>query len=116
MKRHLLTVIFLAVCLCAYSCSRGLSPEEQKQGETLRSELEGVRKEASAAEAQVVQYSGGLVKGLLQARLEILKTTEALIQQRIHAIEGRAPVSLQTLASKPDPERAERLAEEIKQQ
>jgi hypothetical protein len=93
-----------------------LSAEEQKQTEALRLELEGVRNEVSAAQAQAAKYSGGLVEGLLQARLEILKTTEALIHQRIHAVESRTAVAIQTVATKPDPERAEQLAEEVRKQ
>ena len=115
MKLHRIGVIAISL-LVVFSCSHGLDPEERKQVETLRSELEGVRKEVAAAQTEVSKYAGGLVQSLLLTRIEILKTTEALIQQRVQAIEGKAPVSIQTLASKEDPDRAEKLASEIDKQ
>lgn len=98
------------------ACTRNLSPEEQAQIQELRTELEVTRKEVAAAEAQNAQYSGGLVKALSGVRLEILKTNEALIQQRIHSIESGAKVTIQTIASKIDPERAKQLELELTKQ
>jgi hypothetical protein len=46
----------------------------------------------------------------------MLKTNEALIQQRIHAIESGAKVAVQTTATKPDPERAKELEAELTKQ
>lgn len=97
-------------------CTRSLTPEEQAQVQVLRSELEATKKEVSAAEVQNAQYSGGLVKVLIALRLEILKTNEALIQQRIHAIESGSKVTIETVATKADPERAKKLEEELTRQ
>ncbi|GBC80620.1 hypothetical protein HRbin09_01865 [bacterium HR09] len=49
-------------------------------------------------------------------RLQILKTNRALIQQRIHAIESGAKIEIVALGTKPDPERAAQLEEEIRRQ
>jgi GTPase SAR1 family protein len=84
--------------------------------QTLRTELEATKKEVSAAEVQNAQYSGGLVKALIAVRLEVLKTNEALIQQRIHAIESGAKVSIQTVGTKIDLDRAKQLEEELRKQ
>ncbi|MGE3970418.1 MAG: hypothetical protein AB7E78_03570 [Porticoccaceae bacterium] len=65
---------------------------------------------------QNAQYSGGLVKALIALRFEILKTNEALIQQRIHAIESGSKVTIETFATKADPERAQELEEEMTRQ
>lgn len=63
------------------------------------------------------KYSGGLIKELVAVRLEILKINEALIQQRIHAIESGAKITTDTITTKPDVERAKQLeAEMIKQE
>lgn len=111
-------VVTYLVCASVFlgACTRSLSPEEQAQVQALRTELEAIKKEVSAAEVQSVQYSGGLVKTLISLRIEILKTNEALIQQRIHAIESGAKVTIQTVATKADPERAKQLEAELTKQ
>lgn len=116
MRRKAHTIAPLVLILCLFACTRPLSREEERQLDALRSDLDSVRKEVAAAQSELAQYSGGLVKGLLQARLEILKTSEALIQQRIHAIEARSPVTVQTIATTPDPDRAAQIAQEIQAQ
>jgi len=115
MKLRIIGVLLISLLL-SFSCNLGLNPEEREQVEILHSELEKVDKEVVAAQAELSNYGGGLIQGLLLARIEILKTTEALIQQRIQAIEGKAPVSIQTLASNQDLDRAEKLATEINKQ
>lgn len=112
-KRRFLAILATGLCLLA-SCTRGLSPEEKKQIETLRAELEEVQKEVALAKGEELRYEGGLLKSLIRVRIEVIKTTEALIQQRIKAIESKSPVSIQTQASKPDTTRADLLAAEIK--
>ena len=117
MKRQMIGVLSIFFSLLfLFACSNGLDPEEKKQVEILRSELEGVHKEVVAAQSELSKYTGGLIQSLLLVRTEILKTTEALIQQRIQAIEGKSPVSIRTLASKQDPDKAEKLAAEITKQ
>jgi hypothetical protein len=98
------------------SCARGPTPEQRRQIEVLQAELDEVKKEIASAKIAEVKYEGGLLKSLILVRVEVLKTTEALIQQRIKGIEGKTPVAIQTLASKPDAVRAEALAGEIKLQ
>lgn len=112
MKLHKIGILSISL-LFLFACTHGLDPEERKQVEGLRSELEIVRKEVTTAQTELSKYGGGLIQSLLLARIEIVKTTEALIQQRIQAIEGKAPVSIQTLASKQDLDRADKLAAEV---
>ncbi len=111
-------VMLCALCVFCFlsGCTRSLTPEEQAQVQALRTELEATKKEVSAAEVQNAQYSGGLVKALITLRLEILKTNEALIQQRIHAIESGSKVTIETVATKADPKRAKMLEEEMTRQ
>lgn len=110
-----ITALFIFISFFV-ACTRPLSSEEKRQLDALRSDLDNVRKEVTSAQSELALYSGGLIKGLLQARLEILKTSEALIQQRIHAIEARSSVTIQTIATTPDPDRAARIAQEIQEQ
>ncbi|TJY58885.1 hypothetical protein E4T66_14905 [Sinimarinibacterium sp. CAU 1509] len=111
-------MVVLALCMTALlgACTRSLSPEEQARVEALRTELEATKREVAGAEAQNAQYSGGLVKALLSVRLELLKTNEALIEQRIHAIESGAKVTIETVATNPDVARANQLQDDIAKQ
>jgi len=79
----------------------------------LHSELEAVRVEIAAAEEKDSMFSGGLIKSLIAVRIEILKTTEALLEQRTQALESGAKLTVEVKASEPDPNRASALAEEI---
>ena len=111
-------IVFMCAICAAFlgACSRTLGPAERAQVQALRTELDTAKKEVSTAELQNAQLGGGLVKAMIAVRLEILKTNEALIQQRIHAIESGAKVTIATLASSPDPFRAKQLAEEVTKQ
>lgn len=98
------------------ACAAQPSPEEIKTIENLRGELESIRTEIAVAEEKNADLAGGLVKALVEARLEILKTTEALVQQRIHAIEGGARIEITVKGSEPDPELAQALGAQIAEQ
>ena len=113
-RNIILCICFASVCLGA--CTRSLSQAEQAQVQALRTDLEATKKEVAVAEAQNAQYGGGLVKALITLRMEVLKTNAALIQQRIHAIESGAKVTIETLSTKIDPERAKQLASEVTKQ
>ncbi len=79
-----------------------LSEEEKALVSALKAEQQTVAQEISSAEAESRQYSGGLLKGLIDMRLEVLRTNKALLDQRIHAVEARAPVTQQVISYAPD--------------
>ncbi|HCL3652394.1 TPA: hypothetical protein N2B47_005198 [Pseudomonas aeruginosa] len=79
-----------------------LSEEEKAQVAALQTEQQAVAQQISSAESELRQYSGGLLKGLIEMRLEVLRTNKALLDQRIHAIEARAPVTQHVISYKPD--------------
>jgi len=106
----------LGICVACLGCSRGPSPEDTEKIAALRAELEQVRSEIVAAQEKNASLDGGLVKALVEARLEILKTTEALIQQRIQAMESGAKITIQVTGTEPDEELAARLQKEIESQ
>ncbi len=114
MKKGILAVCvasaFLVGCI-----EKKLSPEELAVVSALQEQLELTQEAISEASTQDARYSGGLIKGLIGVRLEVLKTNEALIQQRIHAIEGRGPVKTQTLVTATDSVLAETLSQELSQ-
>lgn len=91
------------------------SPVLAQNLENLRADLNAVRGEIASAEQKSATLAGGLVKALVEARVEILKTTSALIEQRVHATEAGAQLSLVVPATKPDETRAAELERELVQ-
>lgn len=113
--RSLIPAILL--CLALTACGQQTpSPEDAQKISALQAELEQVRSEVTAAESKSTSLAGGLVKALVEARLEILKTTEALIQQRIHALESGAKITVEVASTEPNEERAAQLQQEIDSQ
>jgi hypothetical protein len=110
MKVHAFAA-FVMMCILA-ACSRGPSAEDKARIDALQAELKTLRSEIAAAQ-QASASQGGLLKALADVRVEHLRTTETLIQQRIHALESGAKVTVAVSASSADPKLAESLAQEI---
>lgn len=115
MRFHTFLCVSTVVVLLV-ACSKSLSPEDRALVQTLRTELEVTKREITAAELQNAAYTGGMIKALVTMRLEFLKTNEALIQQRIQAVESGTKISVETVATKPDAERAKQLETELAKQ
>jgi type VI secretion system protein VasI len=108
-------IVLLIVAVATLSgCLQGELTAEQKilVGE-LKRQLETTEQEILSATAEDARLSGGLVKALIGARLEILKTNRALVGQRINAIEAGSPVETVTQVSSADPEAAKAIAAEL---
>lgn len=106
----------LAAVLVAWAsaaCAQSTSPEQKQAAVSLRDELGRVNKQIDQATQEDAKYAGGLIKSLIAVRLEVLKTNAALIEQRIHALEGGARLTVVVNSSKPDPARADELLAEI---
>lgn len=96
----------------------------QEQGQTVpeipvdavSQDLAQLDKDISEAEGEVAQYHGGLVHTLALVRVETLKLTRAIIQNRIEAQRGGATVEISVPAMLPDPERAAQVLQEIETQ
>ncbi len=115
--QRLLVAVILAVNFSFVGCGQAeLTPERRQKLEELRSELNAIKKEISEAEAKDASLAGGLVKALVGARIETLKTTEALIQQRIYALEAGAKITVETKGTQANPEEAAKLEKEIQTQ
>lgn len=106
----LLFVMLTGLAACG---NRELTPEESAQVQALREELHALDEEIAAARAEDQRFAGGLVKALIATRLELLKTTRLLVQQRVHAIESGAPLNVEIPATDPNPQEAARLESEI---
>lgn len=109
-------VAFAALCLGLRACTHELTPEQKQTVVELKKELATVRQDIDDAEKENGAYSGGLIKSLIAVRLEVLKTNEALVEQRIDALEGGARITVVSNASAPDPTRATEIANDIETQ
>lgn len=109
-----LSIIASALLLATLSgCfNKELTPEEKALTEALRSELNSTKQEIGVANSTASTY-GGAIKLLATARLEILKANEALLEQRIQAIESGAKINIQVPAVQPDQVLASSIANEI---
>lgn len=95
------------------NCANDFTLDQKQILEDLKRNLDQVRKDIMGGVKEDALYSGGLIKTLIGVRLEILKTNEALIEQRIHVLESGAPITLVVNATIPDMEKATALAKEI---
>lgn len=114
--RYFFSIVLAAAILSGCGGRRELTPEELDLVTQLRSELSATDTSISNAEREDANITGGLVKALITTRLEILRTNKALIEQRIHAVESGAKISVSVPSYKPDPQEAERIAKEIDSQ
>ncbi|AZL65101.1 hypothetical protein NY414_04915 [Enterobacter hormaechei] len=112
MKRTILACVIAATLLTGCG-PKELTPEQKQEVSNLKSELSQTEKEIAAATEQQGQFTGGLIKNLTTARLEVLGTNKALLEQRINAIESGAKIDLAISGVKPDPEAAAVLKTEI---
>ena len=79
-----------------------------------REDLAATQREIGDAEAEGEKLTGGLIKVLIEARIETLRLTAAMLKQRIAALETGAvlaPVKIPSTA--PDPDLAASLKQEI---
>lgn len=90
-----------------------LTSEQKQEVSALEAELSQTEGEISAAKEVEQQFSGGLIKNLTTARLEVLGTNKALLEQRINAIESGAKIEIVVAGVKPDPELAASIKTEI---
>ncbi|MBS0967684.1 hypothetical protein P0E69_09685 [Chimaeribacter arupi] len=112
MKKTILAC-FVSVFLLSGCGPKELSPEDKQKVEQLKVELSQTENEISTANATNQEYSGGLIKSLINARIEVLKTNQELIKQRIDAIESGAKITIEVSGIKPDEAAAGAVKKEI---
>lgn len=109
-------LILVASLFVLAACKPTLTPEQKEQLASLQRERAAVQAGISEAAAESSNYAGGLIKTLIFVRLEVLKTNDALLQQRIHALEGNAKTEVVVKQATTDSGRAKALAAEIEVQ
>jgi hypothetical protein len=73
-------IVVLFTVFGAIACERFVAP---KHIDGLRKDLDAVATQIKAAEAEEAQYTGGLIKALIDARLATLRHTHAMLDQRL---------------------------------
>ncbi|NWB08919.1 hypothetical protein HX862_13490 [Pseudomonas sp. D5002] len=106
----LLTAISLQGC-----GEKDLTPEQKAYVSNLEAELLQTTQDIDAGTRSAAVYSSGLIKDLISTRVEILKTNQALLQQRILAVQSKGSVTIATVTSKVDEDLANKLSAEITQ-
>lgn len=72
----------------------------------LDADLSTVRSQLEAAEADVAKYSGGLLLANIELRREVLKTTEAILQQKRSSVLRRVDLRYTVVATPITPSQA----------
>jgi flagellar biosynthesis regulator FlaF len=112
-KFFICALVFSVLALGACKGGQKNDPQTIAKIEELKKELEITKAEIEDAVKKDKELAGGLVKALISVRLEILKTNEALIQQRIQALESGTPIKLEVLGTTPNEQEAGSLEKEI---
>ncbi|WP_241768657.1 hypothetical protein [Pseudomonas brassicacearum] len=106
---------FLAAVMLQGCTEKDLTPEQKAYVSRLEAELAQTKQEIDSANQASAIYSGGLIKDLISTRVEILKTNQALLEQRILAVQSQSSVTVATVTSKVDETLANQLSAEITQ-
>ncbi len=116
MRAAIIATLFSTVAIMpAYGQEVGKAAPEISI-ESVSSDIARLEKDIAEAEADAARYEGGLVHVLALARVETMKLTHAIMQNRIEAQRGGAVIEISVPAMPPDPERAAQLLLEIETQ
>lgn len=113
MRARGFVVCILAAAILQGCMEKDITLEQKAYVSRLEAELSQTKQSIDEADKSASTYSGGLIKNLISTRIEILKTNQALLEQRILAVQSQGGVKIETTASKPDEETANKLASEI---
>jgi len=105
--------VILPILLCAFLSTNSFASTPSRSVEALRIEQTQINESIKQAKDEDSKLSGGLIKALIGARLQLLEINAALVQQRIHALESGAKIKVKLYEAKPNPERARNLKAEI---
>ena len=94
--------------LCCMLATPGLA-----QDSDLDSELSRIETSLAEVDATLAKYSGGLIHGLAAARREALLLARQLIENQQRAERGDTPLDVTIPATKPDPELAAQILEDM---
>lgn len=115
MRKHGYVFCFLAAIVLQGCMEKDLTPEQKAYVARLETELAQTKQDIDAGTRSSAIYSGGLIKDLISTRVEILKTNQALLEQRILAVQSQSSVTVATVVSNVDENLANKLSVEITQ-
>lgn len=113
MRKLGISLVLSSVAVLGGCGPKDLTPEQRAYLSKLDGELSHTKSEIESAKQAAASYSGGLIKALIATRVEVLQTNQALIEQRMLAVESGSPVKVETTASVPDEALASSIAGEI---
>ncbi|MEJ3661628.1 hypothetical protein WD277_11715 [Pseudomonas fragi] len=113
MRKQGFFLLLLVVSALQGCGDKDLSPEQKAYVDKLNTELAATKLEIDSAQQSASAFSGGIINLLATTRLEILKTNQELLEQRILSVESGSPVKVETLISAPDDTMANALLAEI---
>lgn len=87
-----LTMFFVSACLLGIFVIGEMVEAQVKMGSDLEKDIKSVSLQINEAEKESAQYSGGLVKSLIILRLQILKNTKAMLEQKKYALKHGIPI------------------------
>ncbi|PWK42246.1 hypothetical protein [Pseudomonas sp. OV226] len=115
LRKHGYIFCFVAAIILQGCMEKDLTPEQKAYVASLETELAQTKQDIDAGTRSAAVYSGGLIKDLISTRVEILKTNQALLEQRILAVQSQSSVTIATVTSKVDEDLASKLSVEITQ-
>lgn len=89
------------------------SPDQLVEIKSIKQDIAEVQKKISFAEVEDQKYAGGLIKAQIQSRIETMKMTLAILEQKQKALETGARMSVVVPIIKADPVLATSLEGEI---
>ncbi len=113
MRKHGYVFCLFAIVVLQGCTEKDLTPEQKAYVARLETELAQTKQDIDTGTKSAANYSGGLIKDLVATRVEILKTNQALLEQRILAVQSQGSVTVTTVVSKANEELANKLAGEI---
>lgn len=111
LEPHMKSLIFGALLSSAAMCGATFAQQNPKEVSDLERIHVEIGQEIQEAEREQARHQDGVLKELIQARIEILYLSQAIIQSRLIGAEVAAPTLLPSLM--PDPELALRIEAEI---
>lgn len=88
-------------------------PAAAQTSDELQTELDLVLGQVERANSVIDQYDGGLIRALAETRKEALLLSEAVLRNRILAVEGGEPIEITVPAVQPDEAKAIQILGEI---
>lgn len=122
MFRHLRWIAALTITISLAATGATLASDESEPLATeldtsgLQSDITEIDQEIADAESSLQNLSGGLLSKIIQTRVETLKLTRAILENRIATAEGGANIEIVVPNAQPDQTKAAEILEDIQAQ